>query len=114
MKRMKTAARLNPHHPHNYPFHMGQAYFVLKRYDDAIEAFEKGLESRPRSQRIHIWLAAAYAQSGRLEDAKWEIEQIQLLDPNFSYQTLHEIFPFKNPVDLEHFLDGLRKAGLKV
>ncbi len=114
LQRMKYAARLNPHHPHNYPFHMGQAYFVLKRYDEAIEAFEKGLETRPRSQRIRIWLAAAYAQSGRIEDAKWEVEQLQLLDPNFSNYKLNDIFPFKNPADLEHFLDGLRKAGLHV
>ncbi len=114
LERMKYAARLNPHHPHNYPFHMGQAYFVLKRYDEAIAAFEKGLETRPRSQRIHIWLAAAYAQSGRIDDAKWEIEQILLLDPKFDYTKLHEIFPFKDPADQQHFLDGLRKAGLQV
>lgn len=114
LARMKYAARLNPHHPHNYPFHMGQAYFVLKRYDEAIAAFEKGLETRPRSQRIHIWLAAAYAQSGRIDDAKWEVEQILLLDPDFDYNKLHEIFPFKDPKDQQHFLDGLRKAGLQV
>ena len=93
---------------------MGQAYFVLKRYDEAIAAFEKGLETRPRSQRIHIWLAAAYAQSGRIEDARWEVEQILLLDPGFDYKRLHEIFPFKDPKDRERFLDALRKAGLQV
>lgn len=114
LARMIYAARLNPHHPHNYPFHMGQAYFVLKRYDEAIAAFEKGLETRPRSQRIHIWLAAAYAQSGRIDDAKWEVEQILLLDSNFDYKKLHEIFPFKDPKDQQNFLEGLRKAGLQV
>lgn len=114
LERMQYAARLNPNHPHNYPFHMGQAYFVLKRYDEAIAAFEKGLETRPRSQRIHIWLAAAYAQSGRIEDARWEVEQILLLDPGFDYKRLHEIFPFKDPKDRERFLDALRKAGLQV
>lgn len=114
LERMKYASRLNPHHPHNYPFHIGQAYFVLKRYDEAIAEFEKGLETRPRSQRIHLWLAASYAKKGRIEDAEWEIEQILMHNPDFNYQGLHEIFPFKNPADLEHFLDGLRKAGLKV
>ena len=111
---MKYAARLNPHHPHNYPFHIGQAYFVLKRYDEAIAEFEKGLETRPRSERIHLWLAASYAKKGRIEDAEWEIEQILMHNPEFSYQRLHEIFPFKDPADLDHFLDGLRKAGLQV
>jgi len=114
LERMKMAARLNPHHPHNYPFHMGQAYFVLKRYEEAIEAFEKGLESRPRSERIHIWLAATYAQAGKIDEAKWEAEQIMMLDPEFSYARIQEVFPFKNPDDLQHFLEGLRKAGLAI
>lgn len=112
LERMKLAMRLNPHHPHNYPFHVGQAYFVLRQYDEAIDAFNKGLESRPRSQRLRLWLAAALAQSGEIEDAKWEIEQILALNPDFDYKQLHEIFPFKNPDDLNHFLDGLNKAGL--
>jgi len=114
LERMKFAARINPHHPHNYPFHMGQAYFVLKRYDEAIQALEKGLESRPRSERIHIWLAAAYAQAGKIDDAKWEAEQILQMDPEFSYARIQEVFPFKEPADLQRFLDGLRKAGLSV
>ncbi len=109
---MKIAVRLNPHHPHNYPFHMGQACFVLKRYDDAIAAFKEGLESRSRSQRLSIWLAAAYVQAGRIDEAKWEVEQLLLLDPDFSYRRVRDLFPFKDPADLEHFLEGLRKAGL--
>ena len=112
LQRMKQAIRVNPHHPHNYPFHLGQAYFVLKRYDEAINAFEKGLESRPHSQRIRIWLAAAYAQSGRVNDAKWEAEQLLLLDPEITDDRLYDIFPFKETADLAHFLEGLKKAGL--
>ena len=112
LERMKLAIRLNPHHPHNYPFHVGQAYFVLKQYDEAINAFNEGLQSRPRSQRLRLWLAAAYAQSGEIEDAQWEIEQILLLNPEFSYKKLIDIFPFKDPADLAHFLQGLQMAGL--
>ena len=112
LERMKLAIRLNPHHPHNYPFHVGQAYFVLKQYDEAIDAFNRGLQSRPRSQRLRLWLAAAYAQSGNIEDAQWEIEQILLLNPEFSYEKLIDIFPFKNPADLAHFLQGIQMAGL--
>ena len=57
-------------------------------------------------------MAAAYAQSGNIEDAQWEIEQILLLNPEFSYKQLNDIFPFKNPADLAHFLQGLQMAGL--
>ncbi len=110
--RLKQAMRLNPHHPFNYQFHLGQAYFVLRDYDKAIEALRAGIESNPASERLHIWLAAAYAQAGRMDDADWEAEQVRILNPDFSLAAIAEAFPFKDPGDREHFVAALRKAGL--
>lgn len=112
LEQMEKAIRLNPHHPHNYPFHLGQAYFVLQRYPEAIAAFKRGLNQHPQSERLRVWLAAAYAQAGKLEEAKWEAEQLLVEDPGFSVSRIKGVFPFSDPKDLEHFLDGLRKAGL--
>ena len=111
LERMKIAIRLNPHHPTNYVFHLGQAYYILKRYDEAIETFKTGLDILPSSERLRVWLAAAYAQAGHIDDAEWEIEEVLLMNPDFSLQTIAEAFPFKRPDDQVHFLDGLRKAG---
>ncbi len=108
---MKIAIRLNPRHPTNYPFHLGQAYFILERYDEAIAAFREGLDILPSSERLRVWLAAAYAQAGHIDDAEWEIEEVLMMNPDFSLQTIAEAFPFKRPDDQVHFLDGLRKAG---
>ncbi|MEO3431402.1 winged helix-turn-helix domain-containing protein [Pelagibius sp. CAU 1746] len=110
--RLQQAMRLNPHHPFNYQFHLGQAYFVLRDYDKAIEAFLAGIESNPSSERLHIWLAAAYAQAGRMDDAGWEAEQVHILNPDFSLTAISKAFPFKDPVDRDHFVGALRKAGL--
>jgi TolB-like protein len=111
LERMKLAMRLNPHHPHNYPFHVGQAYFIMGRYQEAIEAFQRGLESRPTSERLRLWLAAAYAQAGQLDDAEWQREEVLISNPQFSLQNIERAFPFKDPRDREHFMAGLRKAG---
>jgi TolB-like protein/DNA-binding winged helix-turn-helix (wHTH) protein/Tfp pilus assembly protein PilF len=113
LERIKKAMKLNPHHPYNYPFHLGQAYFILGRYQEAIEALEQGLGTNPSSERMRVWLAAAYAQAGREEDAKWEAEQVLALNPDFSLQRIRQAFPFKDPADIERFLDGLRIAGIK-
>jgi adenylate cyclase len=113
LARIKQAIDLNPHHPYNYPFHLGQAYFVLHRYDEAIAAFKQGLATNPASERLHIWLAATYAQSGNIEDAKWEIQEVLTANPGFRLDRLERAFPFSDPADLEHFMEGLRKAGLK-
>jgi TolB-like protein/DNA-binding winged helix-turn-helix (wHTH) protein/Flp pilus assembly protein TadD len=105
------AMQLNPHHPYNYPFHLGQAYFILQRYSEACTAFEAGLQSNPSAERLHVWLAAAYARAGRREDASWEAEQVLTLNPEFSLQRMQQSFPFQDPADLVRFLDGLRMAG---
>jgi len=112
LEQMQRAIALNPHHPHNYPFHLGQAYFVLKRYPEAIAAFREGLASNPLSERLHVWAAAAYAQSGDIDQARWELDQARLENPDVSLDRFRKAFPFKDPADLENFLDGLRKAGL--
>ncbi|MGB5473082.1 MAG: tetratricopeptide repeat protein [Gammaproteobacteria bacterium] len=112
LERIKEAMKINPHHPYNYPFHLGQAYFILGRYQEAIEALEAGLGTNPSSERMRVWLAAAYAQDGREADAKWEAEQVLALNPDFSLQRIRQAFPFKESADIERFLDGLRKAGI--
>ena len=113
LKRVKQAIQLNPHHPYNYPFHLGQAYFVLHLYDEAEAAFKQGLASNPASERLHIWLAATYAQSGNIEEAQWELQEVLTANPSFRLDRLERAFPFSDPADLEHFMEGLHKAGLQ-
>jgi adenylate cyclase len=110
--RIKKAMRLNPHHPFNYAFHLGQAYYALERYDEAIKALEGGIATNPASERLHLWLAASYAQAGRIDDAEWEAEQIRVLNPEFNLSAVSEAFPFKDRAISERFLNSLRKAGL--
>jgi TolB-like protein/DNA-binding winged helix-turn-helix (wHTH) protein len=113
LARIKQAIALHPHHPYNYPFHLGQAYYVLGRYGEAIAALQQGLASNPASERMHVWLAAAYAQSGNIEDAEWEMGEVLLSNPDFRLDNLKRAFPFSDPADLEHFMEGLRKAGFR-
>jgi adenylate cyclase len=112
VERLRRAMRLNPHHPFNYNFHLGQAYFTLKRYEDAIATLQEGVASNPASERLHIWLAASFALAGKLDDAQWEAEQVKVLNPQFSVSTIAKSYPFKNDKDRKHFIGGLRKAGL--
>ncbi len=108
-----TASRLNPIHPSNYPFHKGQALFILQRYDEAIEAFKSGLNQNPTSQRLRVWLAATYAQIGLIDEATWEANEILSEDPDFSPVNLETIFPFQNSEDLNRFNSALKKAGFR-
>ncbi len=109
---IQRAMRLNPHHPYNYPFHLGQAYFILGNYAAAAEAFSRGLETNPSSERLHLWLAAAYARAGALDDARWEADQVKAANPGFSLARVSEAFPFRDEADLRRFTEALELAGL--
>ncbi len=111
LERIKDAMKMNPHHPYNYHFHLGQAYFVLRQYEQAEDAFQQGLATNPAAERLRVWLAATYAQSGDLERANWEAEQVLATNPDFSVARMEQSFPFKDPAELKHFTDGLRLAG---
>lgn len=113
IERIKKAMRINPHYPYNYYFHLGQAYFTLHRYDEAIKALRRGLASNPAAERLHVWLAASYAHAGMKDDASWEAKEVLTLNPKFSALAIAEAVPFKYIKDRNNFVEGLRKAGLK-
>lgn len=85
---------------------------MLGRYDEAIIGLKQGIESYPAAERLHIWLAASYAQSGKIDDAEWEMDEVLLINPDFSLNRIKRAFPFPDPADLENFMGGLHKAGL--
>jgi adenylate cyclase len=108
---LESDVRLDPFFALQMPFHLGLAYYLKGRYEDAVKVLEQGVSRRPDITDSHVALAATYAQMGRIEDASREVALIPRLDPFFdlgSYGTA-----FKNPADRNAILKGLRKAGLK-
>jgi len=67
---------------------------------------------RPSFRPCHEVAAVAYAEMGQLDKARAEAMEAHRLDPEFTLATAPEVLPFKNPEDLQRFVDGLRKAGL--
>jgi hypothetical protein len=60
-------------------------------------------------------IAAAYAQLGELDTARPALRQLLAMKPDFAATAREEIEKWFGPGELvEHFLDGLRKAGLDV
>jgi tetratricopeptide (TPR) repeat protein len=114
LAKIEKAIRLNPQHPYNYKFHLGQAYYVLGRYSEAISTFRAAMSTNPSAERCHVWLAAALGQSEEFDEAASEIDKVLRSNPTLSRARIKEMFPFNDPADFERFLEGLRKAGLSV
>jgi adenylate cyclase len=75
--------------------------YFLREYDAAIEAAKEALRSYPDHPWAYRWLAAALAQTGRLDEAKQALQKA----------TVRQRRPWMRPEDYEQLLDGLRKAG---
>jgi adenylate cyclase len=109
---IQTAMRLNPRHPFFYVWIKGQAYFLMEDYTGAVAEFENVVESNPHFPRGHLMLAAAYGQVGRIDDAEWAATEVLTLLPDFSIEKARQTTPYKNPADMERYIEGLRKAGV--
>jgi adenylate cyclase len=105
---IEKAQRLNPAAPRWYAWNLGAALYLARRYDDVVSALRKGT---PLSAMAYRWLAAAYGQLGREQDAKAAAEEYLKRRPDFSFAAHLEILPFRRAQDRKHYAEGLRKAG---
>jgi adenylate cyclase len=87
--------------------------YLCKCQEEAIAAYKKALTHNSNYSPAHQFLAAIYSELGREEEARAEVAEILRISPNFSLEVLRQRLPYKDPADLERFLDGLHKAGLQ-
>jgi adenylate cyclase len=105
---MEKAMQLNPYFPDQYLWHLGGAYFNLKRYDEAIHTIQK-MQNPAEGRRL---LAASFGQLGRIAEAREQAAKVLEAHPNFKVESWAAVQPDKYPDDSAHFVEGLRKAGL--
>jgi adenylate cyclase len=91
---------------------LGFANYMLRRYGEAVRQLGECVSRLPYLQWPHLWLAAALAQSGQLEEARREAAEVLRINPDFTIERWNILNVFKDPWDAEHRIDGLRKAGL--
>jgi adenylate cyclase len=91
---------------------MGFANYTRKRYWDAVHWCRECISRQPSQQWPHVTLACAYAQSGQPEEARAAAAQVLRINPDFTIESSKRTRVYKDPKDLEHYIDGMRKAGL--
>jgi hypothetical protein len=109
----ETALRLDPKPPASVLLIVGLALFLDGQYDRATEALEQARDLETGLHEPIAFLAMAYAQAGRQEQAEHEIEVLRPLT-SLSIQFYRVMFAHhRRPEDLARILEGLRKAGLR-
>jgi len=103
----RRAQELNPLHPGWYYFSFARLDYNRKAYDGTIRCVEKiGL---PHFYWTHLLDAAAKGQLGR-PDAGKALSRVLEIKPSFSAHL--ELRKWNaSPADLDHIMEGLRRAG---
>jgi TolB-like protein/thioredoxin-like negative regulator of GroEL len=109
---IETAMRLDPHYPYLYLFWLGHVLHSLERYDEAAAAYRRVISRNPDFFYARHWLAAVYAQQGRMEEARAEAAEAMRIDAGRWSQRRAQHLPLRDTAALARLLDGMRKAGL--
>jgi tetratricopeptide (TPR) repeat protein len=92
----KMQMRLDPFHPHFAPLMAGVAHYHLREYHDAQHWLSEAIGRAPNHQYGHAFLAATYAQLGRMEDARAEAAEVLRLNPRYSISGTQKRYPFSS------------------
>lgn len=92
---------------------LGTAYYFMGRSEEAIAFLKAHRNRNPHSFGAHLYLAAAYAELGRDEEARAEAAELLRISPSFSLEVYRQRVPLKDLPALERHIAALHKAGLK-
>ncbi len=107
----RKAIRLNPYYPAWYVWKLGTAYYDARQYENAVLPLKEAINRNPKFKRAHLALAATYAQLDRIEEAGEQVEELLADHPDASLKQERQ-YETADVEWLEHWLEGLRKAGL--
>nr|WP_210269788.1 winged helix-turn-helix domain-containing tetratricopeptide repeat protein [Hyphomicrobium methylovorum] len=114
IEHFERAMRLSPVDPELYRMQGGiaMAHLFAGRIEEASVWAERSYRNLPSFLMVVALLASTRALSGRQEDARRAIEDVQRLNPSLRVSNIADWLPISRPEHIAVFADGLRKAGL--
>jgi tetratricopeptide (TPR) repeat protein len=114
LRRVEQAFRMSPRDPFNSFFFVGvaAAHMLAGRYAEAVKWARQAVQLRPGylgGQRI---LCASLALGGEIEEARSILKGLRQVQPDISVAWIKQSVPY-TAEPMEHFLQGMRKAGLE-
>jgi adenylate cyclase len=108
IKHFEKFIRLSPCESRaNVHIGIGVCHFFARRFDEAKAMLLLSLQEKPTWVPAHRFLAACYAQMGRLDDARDTFRRLREMTAAPIPSAEH----WRNPEHREMFLSGLRKAA---
>jgi TolB-like protein/tetratricopeptide (TPR) repeat protein len=108
IEHFETALRLSPRGCNaTYLMGIGMAQFMARRFDEAAATLQLSLQEVPYYANTHRFLAACYAQMGRLDEAREVVKRLRAITPS----VMPTLTTYWNREQRELYLSGLRLAA---
>ena len=104
---IERAVRINPFRVELAWSVLGQTYYKMGRYEEAIETTKKLVELYPHHLPALLVLALAYGSEGRMSEARSVVNDIKQIRPDLSAYDFTMIDRRKTQKDIEKILNGL-------
>jgi TolB-like protein len=109
------ALRFSPRDPLSALYYGAASYaqFVGHNYDKAIEFARDSIRLRSDFTGAHRVLTAAAGMAGDADTAAAALAALRRVQPDISIAWIASQMPIKFAPDMQHYLEGFRRAGLK-
>jgi TolB-like protein len=111
----QRALRLSPRDPFAAVYYGIAAYtqYVGRNYVAAMRLAREGIRQRGDFVGAHRVLTAAAAMAGQHDVAAAALRELKRVQPNISLAWIEAHMPIKEAAEMERYLDGFRRAGLR-
>ena len=100
-------------YPTEYLWNLGHAYYLMGRYEEALETLNGARDRSPEYIPVIAYLAASYTELGRVEEAQARAAQFKRLSPRTSIEAWRHRLPYKDKKVVDRLYSSWRKAGMK-
>jgi TolB-like protein/Tfp pilus assembly protein PilF len=110
----ERALRLSPRDPFSaiYCGIAASAHFGARNYAEAMRLARDAMRQRGDFVGAHRVLTTAAGMAGAAEVAAAALGELRRVQPNVSLDWLATHMPIRHPAEMEHYLEGFRRAGL--
>jgi TolB-like protein len=110
----RRALRLSPRDPFSAVYSGVAAYaqYVGRNYQEAMRLARDAIRQRADFVGAHRVLTAAASMAGQAEIARAALKELCRAQPSISLAWIVKEMPIKQDAEMQHYLEGFRRAGL--
>jgi adenylate cyclase len=114
IQHLETAIRLSPRDPNMGSFlvRMADSHLFMRNYEEAIQWAKKALRQPNFQWSRYAVLVSALGHLRRLEEAQRTLEQLRIRCADFSTDFVRSTHLIADVDDMQHYIEGLQKAGV--